>query len=114
MLKAIAERVPGVRLQTIPDHEVPGAVDTEASRVLLREGKGRAIVAVMLANNETGALQPLADGGERSFAKEAGALLLNWMQSRQPVSSISILRPWALTISRCPRTNWAARKAPAR
>jgi cysteine desulfurase len=70
---AIAERIPGVRLQTIPVTRT-GVVDTEALRVLLREGKGRAIVAVMLANNETGAIQPLEQVAK--FAKEAGALLL--------------------------------------
>ena len=70
---AIAERVPGVRLQTIAVTN-SGIVDTENLRVLLREGKGRAIVAVMLANNETGAVQPLAQVAK--LAKDAGALLL--------------------------------------
>lgn len=71
--EAIAERVPGVRLQTIPVTHA-GDVDTEALRVLLREGKGRSIVAVMLANNETGAIQPLVEVAK--LAKDAGALLL--------------------------------------
>jgi len=71
--EAIAERVPGVRKQTIPVTST-GVVDAEALRVLLREGKGRAIVAVMLANNETGAIQPL--GQIAKLAREAGALLL--------------------------------------
>ena len=71
--EAIAERVPGVRLQTIPVTKT-GVVDTEALRVLLREGKGRSIVAVMLANNETGAIQPVEQAAK--LAKEAGALLL--------------------------------------
>ena len=71
--EVIAERVPGVRLQTIPVSNT-GVVDTEALRVLLREGKGRAIVTVMLANNETGAIQPL--GQIAKLAREAGALLL--------------------------------------
>ena len=57
---ALAERVPGVRLEHIP--VTPnGVIDLEALRVLLREGKGRALVAVMAANNETGVIQPLAD-----------------------------------------------------
>ncbi|MGZ5998532.1 MAG: cysteine desulfurase family protein [Rhizomicrobium sp.] len=57
---ALAERVPGVRLEPIP--VTPnGVIDLEALRVLLREGKGRALVAVMAANNETGVIQPLAD-----------------------------------------------------
>lgn len=71
--EAIAERVPGVRSQTIPVTSA-GVVDTEALRVLLREGKGRAIVAVMLANNETGSIQPVEQVAK--LAKEAGALLM--------------------------------------
>ena len=70
---AIAERVPGIRLQTIPA-TADGIVDLEALRVLLREGKGRALLAVMAANNETGVVQPMAQ--ITSLAKEAGALLL--------------------------------------
>ncbi|MGD0144030.1 MAG: cysteine desulfurase family protein [Rhizomicrobium sp.] len=69
---AIAERMPGVRLQTIAVTR-SGIVDTENLRVLLREGKGRALVAVMFANNETGAIQPLEQ--VTKLAKEAGALL---------------------------------------
>ena len=57
---AIAERVPGVRLETIPV-TADGIVDLDALRGLLREGKGRALIAVMAANNETGAIQPIAD-----------------------------------------------------
>lgn len=57
---AIAERMPGVRLETIPVMG-NGVIDLDALRVLLREGKGRALVAVMAANNETGVIQPLAD-----------------------------------------------------
>jgi cysteine desulfurase len=71
--EAIAERVPGVRLQTIPVTSA-GVIDAEALRVLLREGKGRSIVAVMLANNETGVIQPIEQVAK--LAKEAGALLL--------------------------------------
>jgi cysteine desulfurase len=70
---AIAERVPAVRLQTIPVTP-EGVVDTEALRVQLREGKGRALVAVMLANNETGVVQPI--GEVARLGKEANALLL--------------------------------------
>ncbi len=59
---AVAERIPGVRLETIPVTPA-GIIDLEALRVLLREGKGRALVAVMVANNETGVIQPLAEAG---------------------------------------------------
>jgi cysteine desulfurase len=70
--EAAAERVAGLRVETIPV-TADGAVDPEAFRVQLREGKGRALVAVMAANNETGILQPLADVVR--LAKEPGALV---------------------------------------
>ena len=57
---ALAERVAGLRLEIIPV-TIQGTIDLEALRVLLREGKGRALVAVMAANNETGVIQPLAE-----------------------------------------------------
>jgi cysteine desulfurase len=70
---AIEERMPGVKLAEIPVTG-EGVVDTEALRVMLREGKGRALVAVMAASNETGAVQPIAEVSR--LAREAGALLL--------------------------------------
>jgi cysteine desulfurase len=69
----LAERVPGVRLEPLPVTP-DGVLDTEALRVALREGKGRALVAVMAANNETGVIQPIAEVSR--LAREAGALLL--------------------------------------
>ena len=50
---ALAARVPGLRLEILPV-TADGVLDLEALRVALREGKGRALVAVMAANNETG------------------------------------------------------------
>lgn len=70
---SIAERVAGVRTAEIPV-TADGVVDTEALRVMLREGKGRTLVAVMAANNETGVVQPL--GEIARLVTEAGALLL--------------------------------------
>jgi len=70
---AVAERFAGLRLQTVPATS-DGVVDLEALRTALREGKGRALVAVMAANNETGVIQPIAEVAE--LAREAGALLL--------------------------------------
>lgn len=70
---ALAERVPGLRVELLavtPD----GTIDLEALRVALREGKGRALAAVMAANNETGVLQPVEKVS--ALAKDAGALLL--------------------------------------
>jgi cysteine desulfurase len=69
----VAERTPGARLEIIPVTP-QGIVDVEALRVQLREGKGRALVAVMAANNETGIIQPIADVSR--VVREAGALLL--------------------------------------
>jgi cysteine desulfurase len=68
-----AETIPGVRLEKLPV-TADGVLDTEALRVALREGKGRALVAVMAANNETGVVQPIAEVSR--LVKEAGALLL--------------------------------------
>jgi cysteine desulfurase len=69
----LAERAPGVRLEILPV-TADGVLDLEALRVALREGKGRALVAVMAANNETGVIQPLEEISR--LVREAGALLL--------------------------------------
>ncbi|MBV9550954.1 MAG: cysteine desulfurase [Alphaproteobacteria bacterium] len=69
----LAERTPGLRLESLPV-SADGVLDSEALRVALREGKGRALVAVMAANNETGVIQPMAEISQ--LAREAGALLL--------------------------------------
>jgi cysteine desulfurase len=69
----LAERAPGLRLDLIPVTD-DGVVDTEALRVMLREGKGRTLIAVMAANNETGVIQPIAQVAK--LVAEANALLL--------------------------------------
>jgi cysteine desulfurase len=69
---AIGERQPSVRLATIPVNR-DGVIDLPALNVLLREGKGRSLIAVMAANNETGVIQPLIEVAK--LAKEYGALL---------------------------------------
>ena len=71
--QAIEERVAGVRLERLPV-TAEGVLEVEALRVALREGKGRALVAVMAANNETGVVQPVAEVSR--LCREAGALLL--------------------------------------
>lgn len=71
--QAVTERVAAVRVETLPV-TVDGNLDIEALRVALREGKGRALVAVMAANNETGVIQPIAEISR--LCREAGALLL--------------------------------------
>jgi cysteine desulfurase len=69
----LAERFPWVRLSILPVTR-DGIIDLEALRVALREGKGRALVAVMAANNEIGTVQPIAEVSK--LVREAGALLL--------------------------------------
>jgi cysteine desulfurase len=69
---ALAERFAGLRLEFVPV-TADGIADLEALRVSLREGKGRALIALMAANNETGVLQPVAEAA--ALAQEAGALL---------------------------------------
>ena len=69
----LAERMPWIHLTILPV-TADGVLDLEALRVELREGKGRALVAVMAANNEIGVIQPIAEISR--LAREAGALLL--------------------------------------
>ena len=69
----LAERFPWLRVAILPV-TAGGVIDLEALRVALREGKGRALVAVMTANNETGVVQPIAEVSR--LVREADALLL--------------------------------------
>jgi cysteine desulfurase len=55
---ALVESVAGIRLSAFAVTE-DGIVDAGAFRLQFMQGKGRAIVSVMAANNETGVLQPL-------------------------------------------------------
>lgn len=71
--KRLAERFPWVHVTILPV-TADGVLDLEALRVGLREGKGRALVAVMAANNEVGVIQPIADVSR--LVREAGGLLL--------------------------------------
>jgi cysteine desulfurase len=54
----LGERQPGVRVGYIPVTP-DGVVDLAALNGQLREGKGRTLIAVMAANNETGVIQPV-------------------------------------------------------
>ena len=56
---ALAEQVPGLKVSEIPV-TADGVVDLAAFRLQLMQGKGRALVAIMAANNETGVVQPIA------------------------------------------------------
>jgi len=68
----LAETVPGLRVDVIPVTR-DGVVDLDALAVMLREGKGRTLISVMLANNETGAIQPVARVA--GMAREYGAIV---------------------------------------
>jgi cysteine desulfurase len=69
----LAERFPWVRVSRLAV-TADGVIDLEGLRVALREGKGRTLVAVMAANNETGVVQPIAEVSK--LVREAGNLLL--------------------------------------
>jgi cysteine desulfurase len=68
---ALAETVAGLKVTTIPVTS-EGLIDASAFRLQLMQGKGRTLVSVMAANNETGVIEDLAvvrhvlstDGGE--------------------------------------------------
>jgi len=72
-VSALGERFAGLRLQPIPV-SADGVADMAALRDGLREGKGRALVVLMAANNETGVIQPVVEAA--ALARESGALLL--------------------------------------
>ena len=63
---------PGLRLTVCPVTE-NGQVDVTEYKRLLREGKGRALVSIMLVNNETGVVQPISELA--SLAHDVGALM---------------------------------------
>lgn len=65
------ETMPGVRVAECPVTS-EGAVDLDALRRLLAEGKGRGLVSLMAANNETGVIQPVVEA--IAIARENGAL----------------------------------------
>jgi cysteine desulfurase len=71
--RKLAERFPWVRLDILPV-TADGVIDLEALRVALREGKGRALVAVMAANNEIGTIQPVAEVSR--LVRDVNGLLL--------------------------------------
>jgi len=90
----LAERFAGLHVRTVPV-TADGVTDFEALRALLREGKGRALVAVMAANNETGVIQPVAEAA--TLAREAGALLM--VDAVQAAGKIEVPRADYVTLS---------------
>jgi cysteine desulfurase len=71
--EVIAARVAGIRLDIVPVTGDDGVVNVGALAALL-EDEGRALVAVMAANNETGVIQPVAEISR--LCRKAGALSL--------------------------------------
>lgn len=57
---ALAESQPGLKLQQVPARR-DGKVDLAALRLMLMQGKGRVLVSVMAANNETGVIQDTSE-----------------------------------------------------
>lgn len=56
----LGEDMPGLKVSCIPVTR-DGVLDRDALAAMLREGKGKTLISVMLANNETGAVQPVAE-----------------------------------------------------
>lgn len=69
----LSERYPWLKVTYLPVTG-DGLIDLEQLRISLREGKGRTLVAVMAANNETGVIQPINQ--VCALARDTGALLL--------------------------------------
>ncbi len=69
---ACEETIPGLRVLSCPATP-QGLIDLGALKRTLSEGKGRALVSLMAANNETGVIQPLAQA--IAVAKVNGALV---------------------------------------
>lgn len=70
--RACEETIPGLRVLECPVTSA-GTVDLAELRRLLMDGKGRALISVMAANNETGVLQPVAEVA--ALARASGALV---------------------------------------
>ncbi len=66
------ETAPGLRVLVCPVL-TSGVVDTNKLGRMLSEGKGRALVSLMAANNETGVVQPVAEVAK--IARAHGALV---------------------------------------
>jgi len=67
---ALAETTPGLKLTEIPVDE-NGRIEPEHFRSLLMNGKGRALVSLLFANNETGVIEDIASLG-RVLRAEGG------------------------------------------
>lgn len=91
---AVAGRFAGIKLETIPVRS-NGVIDLDALRGNLAEGKGRALVIVMAANNETGVLQPVVESA--ALARAENALLM--VDAVQAAGKIALPAADYLTLS---------------
>jgi cysteine desulfurase len=73
---ALSETVPGLKLGEIPVN-ADGLIDLPALRLQLMQGKGRILVSVMAANNETGVVQNVADVAKLLRTEGGGDALLH-------------------------------------
>ena len=98
---ALSEMVPGLKLWEIPV-TADGVIDRGALRLTLMQGKGRVLVSVMGANNETGVVQDIAaisrlvksEGGEDALlhvdaVQMAGRLKLDFKTCGADYMSLS-------------------------
>src|SRR4029079_18474415 len=85
---ALAESVPGLKLTIIPVTK-DGTVDLGALRLALMQGKGRALVSVMAANNEIGVVQDIA-AVARLVRTEAGEGALLHIDAVQAIGRIAL------------------------
>jgi cysteine desulfurase len=84
----LAETVPGLKLNPIAVNE-DGRVDLKALRLALMQGKGRAFVSVMAANNETGVVQDIAAIAKLVRGEGGGDALLH-VDAVQAVGRIDV------------------------
>jgi len=98
---AVAETSPGLKLREIPVTR-DGTLDLGALRLHLMQGKGRVLVSVMAANNETGVLQDIrgvakllrSEGGEDALlhvdaVQAAGRVDLSFEESGADYMTLS-------------------------
>jgi len=85
---ALAETAPGLKLSIIPVTK-DGTVDLTALRLAIIQGKGRALVSVMAANNETGVVQDIA-AVARLVRAEAGEGSLLHVDAVQAVGRVPL------------------------
>ena len=85
----LAETVPGLKLSTIPVTS-DGLVDLNAFRLQIMQGKGRALVSVMAANNETGVIQDLS-AAKRVLSTDGGEGVLLHVDAVQAVGRLPFM-----------------------